>query len=146
VRLRRGENLLGISSAALIAVLFLDWFDSGAAGASGWSGLSIGVLILVGLAAAVATVVLILVQRGSVALSVAAAVLATVLAFAMAVAVIINVISITDGDTDARWPAVAGILFAVVMVLGAWRSMGDERLDAPDSAYAPPEPRSIPDA
>jgi hypothetical protein len=147
VRLRGGEILLGVASLALLVVLFLDWFETDEAGTSGWSGLSLGVLILIGMTFVLAAGVLIAVQRTApIALTIFATVVTSVLTIASVVAILINVITTAGGDTDARWPAVAGILFAAMMALGSWRSMGDERLGATESAYTPPEPRPIPDA
>jgi hypothetical protein len=147
MRLRGGEILLGVASLALGAVLFLDWFETKGSGTSGWSGLSLGVLILLGVAICLAASVLIAVQRQApIALTVVASVVGTFLTIVAAVALLIDVVSVAGGGTQARWPAVAGIVFAGLMALGIWRSMGDERLDAPESAYTQPEARSIPDA
>lgn len=145
MKLRGGEVLLGSGALALIAVLFLDWFAIGEEKSSGWRELSLPVLFLIAVAVIVAALLLLAVQRGdSIAHSVGLSVAATVAAIVMTVAVIADVISITGGDTDARWPAVAGMLFAAAMTLGSWRAMGDERLDAADSVYTPPEPRATP--
>ena len=37
-----------------------------------------------------------------------------------------------------------GLLALAVIGAGAWIAIGDERTDAPDSAYTPPPPRPVP--
>ena len=49
-----------------------------------------------------------------------------------------------DDLVAVQWPAYAGLAAMALIVAGAWRSMADERTDAPDSAYTPPEPRPAP--
>jgi hypothetical protein len=43
-----------------------------------------------------------------------------------------------------RYGAWLGLLAALVLALGGWWAMKDERTDAPESAYTPPEPRPAP--
>jgi hypothetical protein len=45
---------------------------------------------------------------------------------------------------SVRAPAYLGLLSAAALAAGAWRSIGDERTDAPESAYEPPPPRPAP--
>ena len=145
MRLRGGEFLIGAASAALILVLFLDWFETGDVKTSGWSGLSLGVVILFVVALAFLVAVIGLVQSGaSIGVTVFATVVATALAIASFIAITIDVLTTQGDEVDLLWPAIAGIVLSAMIALGAWRSMGDERLDAPDSAYTPPKPRSIP--
>jgi hypothetical protein len=145
MRLRGGEFLTGAAGAALVLSLFVNWFETDDVKTSGWSGLSLGVVILIVLALISCAVVLFLVQSGA---PLAPTMLITVVAAALTIvsflAVTINVLT-KQGDTvDLLWPALAGILFSAMLALGAWRSMGDERIDSPESAATPPEPRSIP--
>jgi hypothetical protein len=145
VRLRGGEFLIGAASAAMILVLFLDWFETGEVKTSGWSGLSLGVVILFVVTLAFLVAVIALVQgAASIAVTIFVTVAATVLSIVSFIAITIDVLTTQGGEVDLLWPAIAGILLSAMITLGAWRSMGDERLDAPDSAYTPPKPRSIP--
>ena len=43
-----------------------------------------------------------------------------------------------------RYGAWLGLLAAVVLAVGGWRAIKDERTDARESAYTPPEPRPAP--
>lgn len=145
MRLRGGEFLAGAAGAALVLSLFLDWFETDDVRTSGWSGLSLGVVIVVVLALVMCAAVLLLVQSAA---ALAPTMLVTVVAAATTIvallAVTIDVLTTQDDTVDLLWPAPAGILFSAMLALGAWRSMGDERLDASDSAVTAPEPRSIP--
>lgn len=142
MRLRGGEFLMGAAGAALVLVLFLDWFETNDSKSSGWSGLALGVVILVVLALVCGAAVLYLVQSGA---PIAPTVFATVVTSAITIATVIAVaINVLTSDADVLWPALAGIIFSALLAFGAWRSMGDERLDAPESAYTPPESRPIP--
>ena len=46
----------------------------------------------------------------------------------------------------SRLPPYLGLLAALLTTLGAWRSLADERTDAPESAYTPPPARPAPPA
>jgi uncharacterized membrane protein YvlD (DUF360 family) len=43
-----------------------------------------------------------------------------------------------------RYGAWLGLLAALVLAVGGWWATKDERTDAPESAYTPPEPRPAP--
>jgi hypothetical protein len=145
---------MGAAAAALVLTLFLNWFEVAttagessqvAAKVSGWGGLSLGVEIVIVLALVACAATVLLVQFDApVAPTVFITVVATTLSIAMLIAVIVDVLRTQGGATDLLWPAVAGILFGAMVALGAWRSMGDERLDAPDSKTTLPKARDIP--
>jgi hypothetical protein len=45
-----------------------------------------------------------------------------------------------------RYGAWLGLLAALALAVGGWLAIKDERTDAPESAYTPPEPRPAPPA
>ena len=45
-----------------------------------------------------------------------------------------------------RYGAWLGLLAALALTVGGWLAIKDERTDAPESAYTPPEPRPAPPA
>jgi hypothetical protein len=133
---------MGAAFAALVLSLFLDWFETDDVKTSGWSGLALGVAILIVIALICCAALLFLVQSGApLGPTMFITVVTVVITIATLIAVTINVLTT---DADLLWPAIAGIAFTAMVALGAWRSMGDERLDAPESAYTPPEARPIP--
>ncbi|MGZ6674687.1 MAG: hypothetical protein ACXVFM_20295 [Solirubrobacteraceae bacterium] len=162
-RLRAGEWTAACGAAALLVTLFLPWFGielpgpSGnlvnsflaeAGGTSGWN--TLGWLVIVLALAAVGCAAWLAIANATgrpVAQAVAASVL-TALAGTLAVIVLaLRVLVFQPGPNDLvvlRYGAWLGLLAALVLAIGGWWAMKDERTDAPESAYTPPEPRPAP--
>jgi heme A synthase len=145
-RLRVGEWVAAIGAAALLVTLFLDWV--GPADESGWS--SLGWVTLAFCIAAIACGAWMAIANATnrpVAQAVAASVLtATAGTFAF-VAVALRALVFQPGPNDVvalRYGAYLGLLAALTLALGGWLAIKDERTDAPQSAYTPPEPRPAP--
>jgi hypothetical protein len=171
-RLRTGEWLAVVGAAALVVTLFLPWFDVefpqqtvqrqfGGHGVlnvlntyavdgwgSGWDALG-WLTIAIALAAVGCAAWLAIVNaiNGPVAQTVAASALtASVGTFAF-VAIALRVLIFQPGPNDIvvlRYGAWLGLLAALILALGGWRAIKDDRTDAPESAYTPPEPRPAP--
>jgi uncharacterized membrane protein len=158
-RLRAGEWTAAFGAAALLVTLFLPWFvplevvfvttgqTSGNA-ESGWS--SLGWVTIVFCIAAIAIAAWLAVANATnrpVAQAVAASALtATVGSFAL-VALALRVLVFQPGPnalTTIRYGAYLGLLAALVLAVGGWLAIKDDRTDAPESAYTPPEPRPAP--
>jgi hypothetical protein len=168
-RLRAGEWVAALGSVGLLVVLFFDWFGlsfkGGAAGAassvqlvgvrsasslSGWSTLGwfmdllLCVAIIGGLSLSYMTV-----KRTSPAWPVGAGVLTVGAGTLVFVILVVRVLSLA-GDAgaiaiSAQLPAYLGLLFALLIPLGAFLSLKDERTDSPEArAYTPPPARSVP--
>jgi hypothetical protein len=79
-----------------------------------------------------------------------ASVLAPIALIALAVRVAVAQPGLGAGAPDAlvaaELPAYLGLAAGALIVAGAWRSLGDERTTAPESAYTPPPPRPAPPA
>jgi hypothetical protein len=165
-RLRAGEWTAAVGGAALLVTLLLPWFDvelpvppSGNlaapllvedGGTSGWD--TLGWLVVVLALAAIgcaAWLVLANALGRPVAQAVAASVLtATVGTFAF-VALALRALVFQPGPNDVvvlRYGAYLGLLAALILAVGGWLAIKDERTDAPESAYTPPEPRPPPPA
>ena len=146
-RLRPGELIALLGALALAVLLGLDWFavstpvadlrahESGIR-SLGWLAT---LLVLAAIALALALALVTATQRAAGlpvvlgVLTVTAAILATL---AIAIRLVLQPglgIGAGNADVDLRWPAVAGLLAALTLLAGAWRSMADERTDAPDS-------------
>jgi hypothetical protein len=166
--LRSGEVLAGAGALALFVLLFLDWFEPALPSRvtetsgrvvgpephlSGWTSLGWPMLVLLllvivlalWLAAATAF-------AGTVSQPVAAGVLLSAIGALALGALVMRVLvvqpglglGLPNGQVDVRLPAYLGIAAAALIVAGAWRSMADERTDAPESAYEPPPARPAP--
>jgi hypothetical protein len=160
-RLRAGEWLAAVGAAALLVTLFLPWFavelptrgallvvGLGEGSDDGWSSLGWVTLVLVlGAIGCAVWLALANALNRPVAQAVAASVLtASVGTFAFA-ALALRALVFQPGPNDLvvlRYGAWLGLLAALILALGGWWAMKDERTDAPESAYTPPEPRPAP--
>jgi hypothetical protein len=161
-RLRAGEWTALTGAAALLVTLFLPWFGVGLerppgtllvvglveGSDDGWSNL--GWLVIVLVLAAVGCAAWLAVANATarpVAQAVAASVLTATAGTLAFVALVLRVLVFQPGPNDligARYGAWLGLLAAAVLALGGWWATKDERTDAPESAYAPPDPRPAP--
>ena len=173
-RLRAGEWTAAAGAAGLLAALFLPWFGIeiptpkprpeafGGGGVlnllntysmgsdDGWSNLGwvtiALVLAAIGCAAwlAVATA-----AARPVAQQVAAGVLTPTAGTLALLALALRALVFQPGPNDLvglRYGAWLGLLAALVLTVGGWWAIEDERTEAPESAYTPPEPRPSPPA
>ena len=157
-RLRTGEVLAALGAIALLVILFADWFalETGAvsgdgASTTGWASLGwpvVALLVLTALAAlwmAVATV-----ARGTPAAVMAGVVTTALSAVALGVLLlrIATQPSLGVGAPNdlvaVRFAAWVGVICTALIAVGGFLALRDERLDARESAYEPPEPRPAP--
>ena len=165
-RLRAGEWTAAFGGAALLVTLFLPWFDVElpapasanlitavlveGGGTSGWDTLGWFVLALA--LAAVGCAAWLLVANATarpVAQAVAASVLTPTIATFAFVALALRVLLFQPGPNDIvvlRYGAWLGLLAALILAIGGWLAIKDERTAAPESAYTPPAPRPPPPA
>jgi hypothetical protein len=162
-RLRAGEWTAAAGAAALLVTLFLPWFGveiPGPAGrvinpllaeedgASGWS--TLGWLVIVIALAAIgcaAWLAFANVTGRPVAQSVAASVLTATAGTIAFVVLALRALVFQPGPNEVvvmRYGAWLGLLAALILAVGGWWATKDERTDAPESAYTPPEPRPAP--
>jgi hypothetical protein len=168
-RLRAGEWLAVVGAAGLVVTLFLPWFGAdlhartppggpfdtidvtlAGNGASGWDLLGWLVLAIVLAAVACAAWLAIAnVARRPVAQVVAASVLTPAIGTLALAALALRALLFQPGPNDVvvlRYGAWLGLLAALVLAVGGWLAVKDERTDAPESAYTPPAPRPPPPA
>ena len=146
-RLRSGELTALAGALALLALLFADWFalrtPAATLGAheSGWRSLGwlalafVLAAVLVALALAAATV-----GRSSPALPVVLAdcaiVLGALAALVLAARLLVQPdlgVSAAAEDVVPRLPAYLGLLAALAIALGAWRTLADERTNTTEA-------------
>jgi hypothetical protein len=169
-RLRAGEWLAVVGAAALLVTLFLPWFgvelpsaeEQGRGSAvlnllntyskeswgSGWDAL--GWLAIAFALAAIGCAAWLAVTNaagGPVAQSVAASVLTATAGTLAFVVLALRALIFQPGPNGfvvVRYGAWLGLLAALILAVGGWWATKDERTDAPESAYTPPEPRPAP--
>ena len=146
-RLRSGETIALAGAIALALLLALDWFflstpdarvgahESGIR-ALGWFAT---ILMLGAIVVALGLAFFTVTQR-AVAVPVMLAVFTTVLGFAAVVAIAVRLVAqpglgVGAGNTDVEieLPAYLGLLAAIAIAFGGWRSMADERTDSKES-------------
>jgi hypothetical protein len=167
-RLRAGEWLAVAGAAALLVTLFLPWFaveipqaqdhaggilnlvhtySTGGWG-SGWDAL--GWLVIVIALAPIGCAAWLALANATgrpVAQSVAASLLTATAGTLAFVVLALRALVFQPGPNElivVRYGAWLGLLAALVLAVGGWLGIKDERTDAPESAYTPPEPRPAP--
>jgi len=145
MRLRVGELLSGAAALALSATLFFDWnWDRGGAAVgasvgteSGWSSLGVVVVVLLLVAVGLAlALVFTTAGKRPAAIPIGAAVLTTGVGIVVTIVLAIRVL-LLDDSLEAAY---LGLLSMLLIPVGSWIAMADERTDAPYSA-APDFPR-----
>jgi hypothetical protein len=157
-RLRAGEWTAAVGAAAVLVALFLPWFRVelpapvrvGDLDSSGWDGLGwfVIALALVGVGCG-AWLALANATARPVAQLVAASVLTATAGTVAFVVVALRALVFQPGPNDLvglRYGAWVGLLAALALAVGGWWATKDDRTDAPESAYTPPEPRPAPPA
>jgi hypothetical protein len=143
-RLRLGELVGGAAALGLLVTLFFDWnrraaplADGGPGTQSGWGALGWLMLLLLLVAVALAfALVATTAGRSPAALPIGAAVLTTGAGIVVALVLIVRVLLLDH----ALGAAYVGLALGVLIPVGGWITMADERTDAPYSA-APDLPR-----
>jgi hypothetical protein len=125
-RLRHGEWIAGTAGVVLLVSLFLDWYP----GSTGWESfavtdivLAIAALMGISLPLAAATQRAPAVAQATSALTVPVAIAASVLA-------VVHTISLPDGADGRELGLWLGLAGALGVLVGAYRSMGDQSFPA----------------
>ena len=130
-RLRSGELLAAVSAGALLALMFEAWFG----GASGWESLTLLRVPLV-ITASLALAVVVLTVSRTVAMACSAAAI-TVGVGTLTLLLLLYRVAINEPGTDAAGDiglgAYLGLLCVFGCVVGAWRTLADERTGAATS-------------
>lgn len=142
-RIRAGELIALIGAVCVIvSIVALRWYEVPGSSLTAWDTFGATVVLLM-LAALVALLLVgVTVTERSTALPVAAAVWSTTFGTVGVIAAIVRLLERPDGATalcGGAWLAFAG---TILIVMGSWQSMRDER----QSLYPPaaPEPREPP--
>ena len=165
--LRAGEWTAAFGAAALLVTLFLPWFGvefpatppgnlaapilvEVGGGDSGWDTLGWVVIVLALVAIGCAAWLAIAnATARPVAQLVAASVLTATVGTLAFVVLALRALLFQPGPNDIvvlRYGAWLGLLAALILAVGGWLAIKDDRTDSPESAYTPPEPRPAPPA
>jgi hypothetical protein len=140
-RLRSGELIALVGSACVVAGLFLPAFaSSGARSLSVWATIGpAAAIVMVAGAGGIAVAATTIFERSS-AVAIATAVWATWGGIAGVVAAIVRVLERPDGASavaSGGWLFLAG---ALLVLIGCWQAMRDERTDAYQPLDVAPKP------
>ena len=146
-RLRFGEATALAGAVALAVLLAFDWFfastpdarlgahESGIRSLGWFADLLLIFAILLAIALAVTTV-----RLRATGVPVALGVLTTTFGFIAVLVIVFRLIAqpglgidAANDEVEIEPAAIFGLLAATIMTFGAWRAMGDERTDAPES-------------
>ena len=131
-RLRSGELVMAAGAVGLAVVLFADWFD----GHSGWSTMTVGRVLLVLTIALAATLVAVTLSARAVSTATSMAVV-TIGVGTLALLYLLYRVGIDEPGRNAlvgvEAGAYLGLLSVLAIVVGAWRSLADERTGSPIS-------------
>jgi drug/metabolite transporter (DMT)-like permease len=139
-RLRLGELLALAGAICVIVSLLQPWYENSLGKLSAWDTFGPALVLLIAAAAAALGLVVSTMTERSTALPVAAAVWSTLFGFVAVIAALVRVLERPEHATSlcaGAWLALAG---AVLMLVGSWQSLRDER----GSLYEPAEPPPLP--
>ncbi|HXB66022.1 MAG TPA: hypothetical protein VNV42_14230 [Solirubrobacteraceae bacterium] len=141
-RLRSGELIALAGAICLIVSLVLPWYDNGGK-LTAWDTFGVAVVLLILAAAGAIALAIATVTERTTAIPVAAAVWSTLLGIVAVIAAVVRLLERPDHATEVcsgAWLALAG---ALLVAVGSWQSMRDERTglyppDATPPREAPP--------
>ena len=137
-KLRNGDWIALVSGIVLIAALFLPWYGAGGDTASGWSALTVIDVVLVACALFGIAQWFFTAQQPTPAVPLAIAGLG---AWAGVAAIVLTLIRIVDSPVDGaslEYGVFVALGASLALFVGAWRSLGDERIRMPDGSWSNP--------
>jgi hypothetical protein len=141
VKLRAGELTALVGVGCVIASLFRPWYDSPAGNLDFWDTFGgAAALMLAAVAAALAMIVAALLERDSPAVAISTAVWSVVVGFIGAIAAIVRVLERPQHATGLCGGAWLGLAGALLILLGSYLAMRDERT----SRFRPARPQPRP--
>ncbi len=143
-RLRSGELIALAGAICLIVALTLPWYENAQGKLSAWDTFGVAVALLILAAGSAIALVLATVTERTTAIPVAAAVWSTLFGILATIAALVRLLERPDHATmlcSGAWLALVG---ALLVLVGGWQSLRDERtgLYPPDTS----PPREAPPA
>jgi len=138
--LRLGELLALAGAVCVIVSLWLPWYENAVGKLSAWNTFGPALVLLMAAAAAALGLVVSTITERSPALPVAAAVWSTLFGIFAVISAVVRVLERPEHATSlcsGAWLALAG---AILMLVGSWQSIRDERTSLYEPAQPPPLP------
>src|SRR3954468_4030007 len=154
-RLRVGEWVLALSSAAILVSLFLPWYERGDTTVSGWESFTIIDILLAAIAIFALTAVVAAATQPTTAVPISFEALSVLFGLVASVLALVRVLDVPDfggGGWGTAAGAYLGLAGAVGIAAGSLGAIRDERLSPPGKhtdmtgrpAAPPPEIEGIP--
>ena len=128
-RLRSGELLAGASAVGLMGLMFVSWFG----GDSGWESLTL-LRVPLAITALLALAVVVLTVSRTVAMACSAAAITVGVGTLITLPLLLYRVIVNEPGSDAAGGiglgAYLGLLCVLGCIVGAWRTLADERTDA----------------
>jgi peptidoglycan/LPS O-acetylase OafA/YrhL len=137
-RLRVGELLALAGVICMIVSLLQPWYESSSGTLSAWDTFGPAIVLLLAAATAALALVVSTITERTTALPVAAAVWSTLFGIVAVIAALVRVLERPQDATGlaaGAWLALAG---AILIFVGSWESMRDERTSLYPPAETPP--------
>jgi hypothetical protein len=139
-RIRLGELLALVGAACVIVALTRPWYEGPFGTVDAWDTFGVSIILLLTAACAALALVVSAATERSTALPVSLGVWGVLVGLVAVIAAVVRLLDRPEHTTKlcaGPWLAFAG---AVLILLGAWQSLRDER----PSLYAPAEPEPRP--
>jgi prepilin signal peptidase PulO-like enzyme (type II secretory pathway) len=141
-RLRSGELIALAGAICLIVALTLPWYENTQGKLSAWATFGVAVALLILAAAGALALVLATVTERTTAIPVAAAVWGTLFGFAGSIAALVRLLERPEHANELCAGAWLALIGALLVLIGSWQSMRDERtgMYPPDTSKPRPAP------
>ena len=137
-KVRNGEWIGLASGVVLIVALFLPWYNAGGETASGWESLTVIDVVLCLCALFGIALWFFTAQQPTPAFPLAVAGLAAWIGVLATILALIRVIDSPADGLSLEYGAFVALGASVGLFVGAWRSLGDERIRMPDGRWSEP--------
>lgn len=124
-RLRLNEWLAGLFGAALIAVLFLDWYGPG--GANAWASFAVTDVVLAGVGALGVLALVLTAWFETAAVPVAFETLSALLATVASIFALVALVSVPDGAAFREIGVALGFPLTLGVAVSLWTAIHQER-------------------
>jgi hypothetical protein len=137
-RARNGDWIALAGAVVLVVALFLPWYDDGEQTLNAWQELTVIDVVLLGCAMFGVAQCFFTVQQPTPAVPLAIAGLASSAGIVAVLLTLIRVIDDPAAGLSVEYGAFVALGASVALLVGAWRSMGDERIRLPDGRWSRP--------
>ncbi len=142
-KLRNGEWIALAAGIVLIVALFLPWYGADGEAASGWASLTVIDIILLACALMGPALWFFTAQQPTPAVPLAFAGMGAWTGLLASILALIRIIDVPAAGLGVEYGAFIALAASVALFIGAWRSLGDERIRREDGSWSHPSEGEI---